>query len=85
MWENSQDVVVRVGPLELIKNGILILKTQTNSKGKLHGPFTSWSDHGEILEMGQYFEGLKEGNWITTNEDGNKKAIQYKKGVPIEP
>jgi hypothetical protein len=35
--------------------------------------------------MGQYFEGLKEGNWITTNEDGNKKAIQYKKGVPIEP
>ena len=85
MWENSQAVVVRVGPLELIKNGILILKTQTNSKGKLHGPFTSWSDHGEILEMGQYFEGLKEGNWITTNEDGNKKAIQYKKGVPIEP
>jgi hypothetical protein len=85
MWQKDQNVLVRVGPLELIKNGILILRTQTNSRGKLHGPFTSWNDDGELLEKGNYTEGLKEGDWIKIKEDGYKETVHYKKGIPIEP
>lgn len=85
MWQKDQDVFVRVGPLELKKNGILILRTQTNSRGKLHGPFASWNDDGELLEKGNYIEGLKEGNWIKIKEGGYKETVFYKEGIPIEP
>jgi len=85
MWKKESDVAVRVGPLELIKNGILILRTQTNSRGKLHGQFMSWSDEGELLEKGIYIEGLKEGIWIVMRKDGNSEKVYYKKGAPIEP
>jgi len=85
MWKKTPNVVIRAGPLELIKNGILILRTQTNSKGKLHGPFRSWSDEGEVQEKGNYVEGLKEGLWIIVKKGGNRESIHYKGGVPIEP
>lgn len=85
MWKKDPNVVIRVGPLELIKNGILILRTQTNSKGKLHGPFRSWSDEGEIQEKGNYVEGLKEGLWVIVKKGGNRENIHYQGGIPIEP
>ena len=85
MWEKEPDVVVRTGPLELVKNGILILRAETNSSGKLHGLYTSWSDEGEILEKGSYFEGLKQGAWIITNKDGGNETIYYEKGVLVKP
>ena len=85
MWEKEPDVVVRTGPLELVKNGILILRAETNSSGKLHGLYTSWSDEGEILEKGSYFEGLKQGAWIVTNKNGGNETIYYEKGVPLKP
>ena len=84
-WQKDSKIVIRVGPLELIKNGILILRTQTNSKGKLHGPFRSWSDEGQIQEEGNYVDGLKEGLWITVKKDGYRENIIYKGGIPVEP
>ena len=85
IWKQDPNVAIRVGPLELIKNGILILRTQTNSKGKLHGPFRSWSDEGEIQEKGDYVNGLKEGLWVIVKKDGNRESINYKGGIPVEP
>ena len=85
MWQMEPDIVVRTGTLELVKNGVLILRTQTNSSGKLHGQFSSWSDEGAILEKGMYVEGLKEGIWIVMKESGDRETIHYKAGVPIEP
>lgn len=85
MWEKEPDVVLRTGALELIKNGILILRTQTNSKGKLHGQFTSWSDDGAMLETGMYVEGLKQGVWLLIRKSGIRETIHYRNGVPIEP
>ena len=85
MWKKDSNVVIRVGPLELIKNGIQILRTQTNSKGKLHGPFRSWSDEGDIQEKGNYVDGLKEGLWTIVEKGGNRENIHYKGGIPFEP
>ncbi|MDH3858733.1 MAG: hypothetical protein OEV07_12120 [Gammaproteobacteria bacterium] len=85
LWEKEPNLVVRAGPLELDKNGILILKTQTNLEGKLHGDFTSWSDEGVVIVSGSYVEGLKEGPWIETDKNGNSDTIYYRNGVPVEP
>jgi len=85
MWQKEPDVVVRTGTLELVKNGVLILRTQTNSNGKLHGQFTSWSDAGVILQKGMYVEGLKQGIWIVIKESGNSESIHYRDGVPVVP
>ncbi len=85
MWEREPNVVIRAGPLELSKNGILILKTQTNLDGKLHGKFTSWSDTGEILITGSYVAGLKEGPWMETDDNGYRNTVHYSKGSPVEP
>ena len=84
MWQKDQNILVRVGPLELVKNGILILRTQTNPKGKLHGPYASWNDEGELLEKGDYLEGLKEGLWIKIKADGDKETVFYKAGIPVK-
>lgn len=85
MWKQDSGIAIRVGPLELTKNGILILRTQTNPKGKLHGPFRSWNDEGEIQEKGNYVNGLKEGLWVKVQKDGNRESINYKAGIPTEP
>lgn len=85
LWEKEPNLVVRTGPLELIKNGILILKTQTNREGKLHGGFTSWSDEGVVMVSGTYVEGIKEGPWFETDKKGNGDTIYYRNGIPVEP
>ena len=85
MWEKAANVTVRTGALELIKNGILILKLETDLNGKLHGRFTSWNDAGEITENGNYIEGLKEGPWTVINEDGDSETLHYRAGVLVEP
>ena len=85
LWEKEPNLVVRAGPLELIKNGVLILKTQTNLEGKLHGNFTSWSDEGVVLVSGSYVEGVKEGPWFETDKKGNSDTIYYRNGIPVEP
>ena len=82
--EKTPGVVVRVGPLELIKNGILILKTQTNANGKLHGSFASWDDNGNIMQQGNYAEGLKTGEWYVVDENGKTTTITYRQGIAVE-
>ena len=85
MWEKAANVTVRAGPLELIKNGVLILKLETDSNGKLHGQYTSWNDAGEITENGNYIGGLKEGIWTLTSKDGSSETLLYRAGVIVEP
>jgi hypothetical protein len=85
MWEKAANVTVRTGPLELIKNGVLILKLATDSNGKLHGQFTSWNDAGEMTENGNYLKGLKEGIWTVTNKNGDSETIHYRAGAIVEP
>jgi hypothetical protein len=85
MWEKAENVTIRTGPLELIKNGVLILKMTTDSNGKLHGQFTSWNDAGEMTENGNYLKGLKEGIWTVTNKNGNSETLHYRAGVIVEP
>ncbi|NCF36832.1 MAG: hypothetical protein GWP56_10650 [Gammaproteobacteria bacterium] len=85
IWEKAPDVLLRTGPLELIKNGVLILKMQTNSDGKLHGEYTSWNDAGEIVENGNYRNGEKHGTWLITSENGLRETLHYNNGILQEP
>ena len=85
LWQKTADVAVRTGGLELEKNGVLILKLETDLNGKLHGRFTSWNDAGEITENGNYIGGLKEGPWTVTNEKGYSEILHYRAGVIVEP
>ena len=85
MLQKTANVTVRAGPLELIKNGILILKLKTDSNGKLDGQFTSWDDAGEMTETGNYIEGLKEGIWTVIGKNGDSKTFHYRAGVIVEP
>lgn len=83
LWEKQPGVVVRTGPMELIKNDILILKTQTNLAGQLHGLFSSWSDAGRLQQQGRYHEGLKQGQWIFSDGSGPSRVYYYRAGVPL--
>ena len=83
LWEKQPGVVVRTGPMELIKNDVLILKTQTNLAGQLHGLFSSWSDSGRLQQRGRYHEGLKQGRWIFSDGDGPSRVFYYRAGVPL--
>lgn len=85
MWEKAANVTVRVGPLELVKNGVLILRLETDLKGKLHGRYTSWNDTGEMTETGNYYEGLKEGIWTVTDDNGDNETVHYQAGVMVAP
>jgi len=85
MWVKESNVMIRTGPLELIKNGTTILRTQTDADGKLQGRFTSWSDAGEIIQNGLYSNGLKHGAWLETDKHGNSKTQHYQNGILIEP
>lgn len=85
LWEKEPDKAIRTGPIELVKNGVLILKTQTNLDGKLHGKFTSWSDDGVVILEGSYVEGLKQGPWLEIDDNGKNQTILYRNGNPVEP
>lgn len=85
LWEKAPDVILRTGPLELIKNGVLILKMQTNNNGKLHGEYTSWNDAGEMIENGNYRNGLKHGAWLITSKNGLRETRHYKNGILHQP
>ena len=85
MWEKEPGVTLRTGSLELVKNDILILKSQTNENGKLHGDFTVWSDDGKIIEYGSYIEGVKEGPWMKTDENGISTTLVYRQGKIVDP
>ena len=84
VWRNEQQQATRVGPLELVKNGILILKTQTNRDGQLHGRFTSWSDEGVIIKDGHYRLGQKHGNWLEPDAHGNPVEREYDAGELVQ-
>jgi len=85
LWQKTPGIAVRSGDLELEKNGVLILKLETDLNGKLHGRFTSWNDAGEITENGNYIGGLKEGPWTVTNENGHSEILHYRAGIIVEP
>lgn len=85
IWNQKPGLAIRTGPLELIKNGILILKARTNEAGKLHGQFTTWNDAGKLTERGDYVMGLKEGAWLVTNKKGEMETLYYRGGDLIEP
>jgi hypothetical protein len=85
IWEKEPGVTIRTGSLELIKNDILILKSQSNEKGKLHGEYTAWSDEGEVIETGSYVEGLKNGPWISIDKNGNNTTLVYRMGKIVAP
>jgi hypothetical protein len=84
-WEKAQGVFIRTGPLELIRNGILILKLQTDRDGNLQGEYSSWDDQGAIMEYGHYVDGLKQGEWRVTDEDGNRQTLYFRAGVLVTP
>lgn len=85
MWQKEANLTIRVGPFELVKNGILILKSQTNTQGQLHGRFTSWNDAGEIIENGNYVRGQKHGEWLETDTNGISATHYYDAGNRVEP
>jgi len=82
-WEKSPGDIVRTGPLQLVKNGILILQLTNDHEGRLHGEYTVWDDEGNITTIGQYREGLKEGEWRITDEQGNTRVIVYSAGITV--
>ena len=85
MLEKAANVTVRSGPLELVKNGVLILQLDTDVNGKLHGQYTSWNDAGEMTEQGNYLNGSKDGEWTVVSQNGERKTIHYRAGTIVEP
>jgi hypothetical protein len=85
LWEKEPDKVIRAGPVELVKNGTLILQAQTDLDGKLHGKFTSWSDDGVVILEGNYVKGLKQGPWLEADSNGRNQTILYRNGNPVDP
>jgi hypothetical protein len=84
-WEKTPGNFVRTGPLQLVKNGILILQLTSDREGRLHGEYTVWDDQGNVTTSGQYREGLKEGEWRITDERGNTRVIAYNSGIAAIP
>jgi hypothetical protein len=84
-WEKVPGTFVRTGPLQLIKNGILILKLATDRDGRLQGEYSTWDDHGIITENGHYRDGQKEGEWRLTDEQGNSRLLTFAAGVDVTP
>ena len=82
LWEKQPGMVVRTGPMQLIKNGILILQARTNLQGQLHGRYSSWDDDGKLMIRGRYDNGLKQGAWLFTDVRGRRHQIFYRQGVP---
>ena len=84
-WEKTPGHFVRTGPLQLVKNGILILQLTSDREGRLHGEYTVWNDQGNVTISGQYREGLKEGEWRITDERGNTRVIAYSASITLSP
>ena len=84
-WEKTAGKFVRTGPLQLVRNGILILQLQNDRDGKLQGEYTSWDDDGNIMENGHYRDGLKEGEWQVTDKQGNHNVVTYSAGIALTP
>ena len=84
-WEKTPGVFARTGPLQLVKNGILILALQTDAEGKLQGEYSSWDDDGRLMEKGYYVDGLKHGEWRVTEADGSIRTLYFEAGVEIQP
>jgi hypothetical protein len=84
-WEKSPGNIVRAGPLQLVKNGILILQLSSDREGRLHGEYSVWDDEGNITTSGQYRQGLKQGEWRITDERGNTWVIVYSAGITETP
>ena len=84
-WEKSPGNIVRIGPLQLVKNGILILQLTSDREGRLHGEYFVWDDEGNVTTSGQYREGLKEGEWRITDKRGNTRVIVYSAGITETP
>ncbi len=83
-WEKSPGTFVRTGPLQLIKNGVLILQLQTDEAGRLQGQYTAWDDAGVIVEQGVYRNGLKQGEWQITDDSGKRKILHFRDGEPLD-
>ena len=83
--KNTTNTSTRTGPLALEKNGVLILRLETDANGKLHGQYTSWDDNGRMTEKGNYLNGLKEGEWITVDENGEHSKVHYRAGNVVDP
>jgi len=84
-WEKTPGTFVRTGPLQLVKNGILILQLQTDRTGRLQGQYTAWDDAGVMIENGAYLDGLKEGEWQVTDGDGRRRTLHFQAGEPLDP
>ena len=84
-WEKSPGNIVRTGPLQLVKNGILILQLTSDREGRLHGEYIVWDDEGNVTTIGQYREGLKQGEWRITDERGGTRVIVYSAGITEAP
>lgn len=84
-WEKSPGVFARTGPLQLFRNGVLILQLRTDANGILQGEYSSWDDDGRIMEKGYYVDGLKHGEWHVTAEDGSAGILHYRAGIEIAP
>jgi len=84
-WEKSPGIFIRTGPLQLVKNGILILQLQTDRTGRLQGQYTAWDDAGVMVEKGSYQDGLKEGEWQVTDDDGRRRTLHFRAGEPLDP
>ena len=82
-WEKAPGVRVRTGAFELHREDLLILQTQTNQDGKLHGQFSSWDDDGKLINQGEYVEGLKQGEWLETDKLGVSRRLIYIEGEPV--
>jgi hypothetical protein len=80
-WEKTPGNFVRTGPLQLVKNGILILQLSSDREGRLHGEYTVWDDQGNVTTSGHYRDGLKDGEWRITDERGNPGVIVYRAGI----
>lgn len=83
MWQKEPDLAVRAGPLRLVRNGIVILELRTNFDGKLHGRYREWDDSGVLTDQGNYHNGVKQGAWLETDDDGNQARLHYRDGVVI--
>ena len=76
---------MRTGPLQLVKNDILILQLQTDNEGRLQGEYRAWDDAGELTESGSYRDGLKHGEWRYTDTQGRTRIVVYQDGTAQEP
>jgi hypothetical protein len=84
-WEQTPGVFLRTGPMEMVRHGVLILRLHTDRNGKLQGQFSSWDDAGVLTENGHYVDGLKHGEWLVTDANGERRVEHYRAGVLIAP